>query len=329
MKIYRDILKNSFLLSIKNKYFWFFGLFASLVGISSEYDFFFRGLRGETGESYLIEFKRFASTGVLSFGVFGNIVDLFKTDTFSMLIVLLLSLILLALTIFLIWISIASQIAIVNNSAKMIMGKNTDFKDGVMAGVQNFWPILGLNIIIKIIMSAVFFIIGAPFLFKALSSNLLASNSLYILFFVIFLPIGIIAAFIVKYAIAFVVIKKESFAKSLKSGLELFQKNWLVSIEMAFILFFVSFLAVLTIAIITLILTIPVLFVAFLFNYIFGSMGFWTIFMFGILALIFIFMLGGAIISSFQIISWTRFFLDLSGRGVASKISRVVSGFGK
>ncbi len=329
MRIYRDILKNSFFLTLKNKYFWFFGLFASLIGISSEYEFFFRGLRGDASEASFSLYDRIASTGVLSPGVFKNIFVLFKTETASMFILLLLGLILLALTAFLIWLSVASQIAIVNNSAKMIIGKDVDFKEGIVAGTRKFWPVFGLNILIKVIMTVAFIIIGIPFLFKAIAVNILIANLLYILLFVIFVPIGIIIAFIIKYAIAFIVIKEEKFVDALGLGWKLFQKNWLVSIEMAFILFFVNFLAILAIALLTLILSIPILFLAFIFNYLFAGLGFWIIFMLGLLVLIVIFILGGAFISSFHIISWTRFFIELSGRGVTSKISRVVSGWSK
>jgi hypothetical protein len=329
MRIYRDILKESFILTLKNKYFWFFGLFASLVGISSEYEFFFRGLNGDTGGTIFYQYKRFVSTGVFNPGVFNNIINLFKTDAVAMMVIILLGLIILALTIFILWLSVASQVAIVNNSAKNILGKKASFKDGIVAGTKNFWSVLSLNIIIKMIMSIAFLIIGIPFFFDVISFNVIISNLLYIVLFIIFVPIGVVTSFIVKYAIAYIVIKEEKLLDSLKLGWKLFQKNWLVSIEMAFILFFVSLLAVLTIALATLILSIPLLFTAFLFNYLFSSFGFWIIFILGILVLIFVFMIGGAIISSFQIISWTKFFIDLSGRGVTSKISRIVERWGK
>jgi len=45
-----------------------------------------------------------------------------------------------------------------------------------------------------------------------------------------------------KYAIAYVVINKRQVSQAINQGWQLFKENWLVSLEMALILFFINIL---------------------------------------------------------------------------------------
>jgi hypothetical protein len=324
---YRNILKQALSITWRNKYLWFFGLFATLLGGGGEYEIISRGFSGDTAQTLFPNFNRLAETGIFHWQTFSNFATIFKTNPGSAIVLFLIAIIIIALSLFLIWLMVISQTALVSNSAKIINGaKNSlGIRDGVRSGIKHFWPVFGLNIIIKTIIYLAFALIGLPII---LSKSPLV-NYLYIILFIILIPLAIIFSFVVKYAIAFVIIKKDNFINSIREGWKLFTKNWLVSVEMAFILFFISFFAGLIIILSILILIVPFLFLAIILYELTSVIGFWLIIITGLIALFCIIILGGAALTTFQISAWTNLFLKLTNQGGASKIIRIAENWKK
>ncbi|MFA4941958.1 MAG: hypothetical protein WC582_05240, partial [Patescibacteria group bacterium] len=180
---YRNILKQAVLISWRHKYLWFFGLFATLLGGGGEYEIISKGLSGDTAQTIFPNFSRLVETGIFRWETFSNFGAIFKTNPGSAIVLLIMAVIIIILSIFLIWLMIISQTALVNNSAEIInKGKNSlGIKDGVASGIKNFWPVFGLNIIIKIIISLAFVLISLPIIL----SKAPAVNYLYIILFII------------------------------------------------------------------------------------------------------------------------------------------------
>ena len=225
----------------------------------------------------------------------------------------------------LIWLMIVSEAAIVNNSATIINGskQKSGIKIGLAAGKEKFWPVLGLNIIIKIIIGLVFTLISLPIILSATKAISSLSAFLYILLFILFIPIAVILSFIIKYAVAYVVIKGQTMMDSIKSSWELFTKNWLVSIEMAFILFFINFLVGLGAILLIFILAIPFLFLALVLYQLVAFMAFWVTIIIAAIVFILIIILSGTLLTTFQTAAWTGLFLELINKGGTSKIIRL------
>ncbi|MFA4833634.1 MAG: hypothetical protein WC619_02160 [Patescibacteria group bacterium] len=327
MSLYRNILKQALSITWRHKYLWFFGLFATLIGGGGEYQVLVQGIGGDTAQNLFPNFSRLAETGIFSRSGLANMGELLKNDPFTAIVLILVSLIILALIVFLIWLMTVSQTALVNNSAEIISGKkelSSGVRRGVAAGVRYFWPVLGLNIIIKIIICLAFFFISLPVVFWAAKMNPVVNGSLYIILFIIFIPLAIVLSFIIKYAICYVVIKGSNFINAIKEGWQLFTKNWLISIEMAFILFFINFLVGLGIILAVLILIVPFLFLALILYKAISFIGFWLIIVIGLIVLLTIIVGGGAALTTFQTVSWTGLFTELIGRGGVSKIERIV-----
>jgi len=324
MSLYRNILGQAWKITWRNKYLWFFGLFAALLGNGGEYEILFRGLSGDSGKDFFPGWRNIAETGVFSSGTLANISQLFRSDTFSMIILLIIGLVILVLFGFLVWLTIVSQVALVNNSAGVIAGKTRHFKDGVISGMKNFWPVFGLNIIIKAIIYLAFALIGLPIIFSVFKGGWQIASVLYMVLFIILIPVAIAFSFMIKYAIAYVVIKGSGFLSAIREGWKLFTKNWLVSIEMAFILFLINFLVGLGIVLIILILAIPFLFLALILYKLMALIGFWLVALIGLATFLLIIMIGGAGLATFQVSSWTGLFIELIGKGGTSKITRVL-----
>jgi len=315
MSLYRNILKQGLKITWHNKYLWFFGLFAALLGNANEYEILFGGLSGETGQNFFSGFSRIAETGIFSKQALLGIRTIMAENPLSLLLLLVIGLVMLALFAFLIWLTVISQAAIVNNSVKAITKKKHNFQAGAISGMKNFWPVFGLNAISKFVICSVFALLGLSFIATL--------KPIYIFIFIIFIPAAIALSFIIKYAIAYVVIRNSCFKDSIRQGWQLFARNWLISLEMAFLLFAITFLVGFVLIIIFGSLNTVFAFLTVLFSKLLPAFGFWIFVVIRSLFILAITVFIGAILTSWQIASWTGLFLELIGKGGTSKIVRM------
>lgn len=324
MSLYRTILRRAWQNAWSHKYLWFFGLFAALLGNGGEMELIMRGSDGSLGSGIMTGWKEVMETGIFSSGALQNIIRLAHDEPFSLFLALTTLFIIGLLVLFILWLSVVSQAAIVHNTAKEKHDKEHDFKDGIMMGIKKFWPVLGLNLVMQIITSLIFTAIAIP-VFLGMSRSSLAGNLLFIALFIIFIPISIILSFVVKYAIAFTVIKGQKFLTASASAYRLFKDNWLVSIEMAIVLFAVNFLTGLALILVIMVLAVPFVFGVFLFSQAFAYFNFTLIGILGLVICLLLVVLTGAVLGTFQISAWTYLFMELLGKGGESKLARIFS----
>ncbi len=239
MPFYRNILKQAWTLTWRNKYLWWFGIFAALIGNGGELEILFNNSGANPNQALFPAWQRIASTGVFSRHTLANIGNLLKQDTLNIILVLISCLIVLAIFLFLVWLVVVAQAAAVNNSAAIIKQKKHNFKDGLDSGMLNFWPVLVLNIIVRVVIYILLVVISLPVIFY---QGNFSANLFYIIALVIILPVAIILSFIMKYAVAYAVINKSRVAAAIKQSWRLFRNNWLISFEMAVMLFFINLL---------------------------------------------------------------------------------------
>lgn len=336
MPLYRRILSQAWKITWHHKYLWFFGLFAVLFTSGGEYEIFVRIFGGDINQPILPGMRRVAETGIFSQQGMEGISRVIKNDPLTLMKVGLVLLVILVLFIFLIWLSVISQTALVKNVSSLLGKKiassktgavfskvaSNNFSSSVLKASEKFWPIFGLNVVNKAVIYLAFILVSLPIILTAGGIGAII-KSLYVIAFIVFVPIALALSFIFKYAIAYVVIKGSKFVDSIKDGWQLFIKNWLVSLEMAFILFFINFIAGLLIILIVLSLIIPFLFLALVVYQLATTIGFWIIITIAFIALLAVIVLSGAILSTFQISSWTTLFIELINRGGVSKIVRI------
>jgi len=323
MTLYRNILKSAWENTWKHKYLWFFGLFAALLGNGGELEVFFRSFNDRLNNGFLAELKDFSAIGFFSMHTLRNIGRLMMEDTGTMLLVIFILSLILILGGFLVWLVISSQIALVNNSANAKLGKKHDIQIGLDSALKNFWPVLSLNLIIKIVSYILFGLLTVPIAISLMRGDMFSYSVLFILLYIVLIPFILFFSFIIKYAIAYTIIKEENFYEALKSGWSLFNKNILISIEMAIILFFINLLSAFALVLIFLVLAVPLFFVITLFSGAFAHVNLFFI-IFGAIILFIIFTAFiGAILATFQISSWTYLFIELETKGGVSKIKRI------
>lgn len=330
MFLYRDILKRSAKITWKNKYLWFFGLFASLLAGTGRVNLSFSGQGDEWKNSIFGSLGNFFGYGEAN-GFVYNMMLYFKHDPVATTIFLIFFVITCFLFLFLFWMAVVSQAGLVSDSVKIIKsGKNTEssatIASGMNAGTKKFWPVAGINIITAVLAFLFAALAGAPLVFVPVGEAF-ELMFLYIALFVILVPLILVVSFLGKYAVCFSVIKGKKFMDSLEDAIKLFSKNWLISLEMALVMFFIDFIAIFVIGFVILLLAVPYLFASIALAMIFSQAIFWLAVVAGLVLALIIVIIGGSILTTFHTVAWTDIFVNLTEKkGSLAKIVRLAEG---
>lgn len=333
MTLYRSIIRQAISITWQYKYLWFFGLFATLLASNFEVELVSRFLNQNAATSY--SWQGFLETGLFSSQAWNGFMEVAQTSPSSFVGILVLLLVLGMLAVALLWLSITSQVALVSNTDKALKsdGKKPaqarhyhDVSSGIQEGNRYFWPVLLLNIVVRVLVYALAFITIIPFMIWA-SAQGLGFGISYLIAFIIFLSIALSLALITRYAIAAIVLKGKSIKEAFVQAWHLFWNNWLVSLEMAFILFAISLLSTFLIILAVLIIAIPFI-VLYLITLYFSLYVLWVaLLILAIITSVAVVIIGGSMVTVFQTTSWVHLYNQLTSKaGATSKLERM---FGK
>lgn len=320
MFTYRSLFKKAWNLVWDYKHLWFFGLFASLLigGGAWEYQMLTESLNQSFLDTSTISFAGPVSMGVFLQTLFLSFIDLFNYDFLTIINALSIILITFIFLAIIIWLAAVSQAALISNVKKI-----NDSKKEVECGIRNslsdaqffFWPVLLINFIARVTISALLFIAGFPLLLISLKDSGLMAIT-YLILFIVFIPVSLGLSLIAKYAIAYKVLDHKSSVSAIECGFRLFTKNWLISLEMVISLFIIGFLCSGLTFIVLLIILLPWIVLGVLFKI------YWLIISLIIIAVIVVAVIGAAL-TTFQTAAWTNLFLRLKDKGVLSKLERI------
>ena len=318
---YRSILKQALNLSWKNKYLWFFGLFASLTiaGGTIESQFITQSFgEGVTGSSFAGLESILNAAGIFG-AIFIGIPALFSQNIIVILNSITIIILIVALAAAIIWLAISSQAAIVKATKKLLNSKkkiqSLEFRESLSEGSKKFWPVLLLNILIRFLITIAFFISSLPLLLMIISDSYFFVI-LYTILFVIFVPVALSLSLIVKYAISYCILEDEPFIKALEKGYDLFKKNWLISLEVGVLLFLITLLSSFVLLVLLTIFVFPLFAAGAIFSY------FWLIALTVLIAFIVVITFG-SLLTTFQISSWTNLYLHLKANKGRAKLERL------
>lgn len=325
MLSYRNTLKQAWKISWKNKILWFFGFFASLVSFSAELKVASKIISPGPSIKELTNFKMFLDTGIFSKSAWINFFELLKTEPKTLWLLILVVLIIIGFAVFFAWLSTVSQISLINSTKDIIKEKKgkITIKKAIKNSNKRFWPVFWLNLIITIIINLVFLVSSFFFLFIIIK-NKIAYTLVYGLIFIIFTLLCLLLSFIAKYSIAYVVLEKKKFGPAIKSAWKLFSDNWLISLEMALILFLINFVAILLISLASIALIFVFIALALSTTLVSAPFFFFVFFaIIGALAVIIFNILSGSLLNTFQTSAWTGLFLNIKDKKQKAKLERV------
>ena len=241
--IYRQTIAEAWRLTRRHKYLWFFGFFAILMnsGVASGIETFFNNVSflANSGDS-IASVKELYQANTLGF-IATNVGDFFQAITLENALTLL---IILAIFIFFLWISIVSQGSLITATDTFRQGKSVSPEQSFMNGTRLFWPLLWLNLMKYVLSVGVVIVLGLPLLSLYLvRGQEFWMNILLFLNFIILVPGAMLLAFLLQFASAYVSLKNLRLWPAIRSAWTLFLKHWLATLEMAFLLFLIYFIA--------------------------------------------------------------------------------------
>ncbi len=316
--VYRQVLRQAWTITIKNKQLWILGFFATFLSNVGVYDILLRGIQGSVNRGALQTL--FVTGDPLALSVVSIPLTLWQIGS-KLVFVIPVAIIAAALITLFISFAVISQGGIMFACAKTAKGMKFDFKDALRAGVANFWPLLSTNIVSKVLASLLLCGIGYP-VFLVLSHSGTLPLLLYFALFLILVPAALAVSFLGLFTGAGLITKKLSLSDALKTAWTQFSTHWLVSLEMAFIILALGFLVTVGIILAVLILSVPFIVLAVVAGSFAGSTGASFVFLVAFAVLLFTAIVIGSAFTTFQLSAWTLLYLRFVEKGAVAKIIR-------
>ena len=291
----KSLFKNSWNFVWHHPFLWFFGLFAAFFTNNEIYLIVANFQRINKWADQLIIFKSLQlqfQNLLLTFSPlqFLNI----KTNYHLIFAVLL------ALLFF--YLSFLSQISIILSVKNRHLKEKLSLKKMWKEGKSFIWSIVGIYLIIFLLIYGFLSLLGLSFFYQI---------SIPFVFYVfLFIILGFIVSFISRFAICFIVLKKEKIFNAIKMGSVFFFENWLTTIKISIYFSLITLLIGLGLFLVSVGASVPLLILVDLFLRLNFVIGFWLVLIFWTILLVFFFLLLSSIFSAWQFSVWTSFFLQ-------------------
>lgn len=312
--LYRPVLKNAFAFAWKEKRFWILAFFATLMMSGGIYDLALRRSADATA--------RGIAAGLPSDITLPNALEIIGSfrhgATFPawMIVVMLISLV---LAVIFIWLSASAQGALISAAAGESKGPDA-LRSAFGTGAGHFWKIFWLNLFNKIAVGVVIFVLAIPA--TMLASGAARGSGLYLAAFIVLVPLVLIVSFLTLFAMTAVVVHEESVGEALAHAWRTFTGHWLVSLEMAAIIFVIDALAAIAVSLGIFLVALPFV-LLYLVAAILGSpagVSFITAAM--ALAILGFVFAAGSFLTALRYSAWTGLYLRTEKKKAHSKILR-------
>lgn len=310
--MYRHILREAWRVSFRNRMLWPLGLLAVGWGGIGVYQSFNRTLRfvGPALPTQLAEGGRLLPPfEALSVGGFAAL--------------LLIALLVLGIIAALVVLATSGRGALIWACARRYEGKSARASVAFKKGTAAFWPILGIAILSKLDL-LLYIVLLDPLIEGPLTT---ARFALYIIAFVGVTLVSLLLGFLGMYASALVMLEGHSMRQAIFESFALFVRNWLVSLELALILYLVSFVVGVVVLAGLAALTIPFILLSTIATSLQAA---WAVGIVGTL-MILIYVAGlalaGSIFVVFQYATWVLLYLRIRDEGAVAKVVRLTARF--
>lgn len=227
-----QVLKQAAGIAWKYPALWIFGLLASVLGSAGEIELIFGGFQFSQDSALFSFWQGLAQGGFFSLAGIQGYAGLLFINPLSLFFVTFIFFLVLASSVAVIWLIMVSQAILISQAVRASKNLGVDFKQGFGVGMQKFFPLLGLNILLRIFGGFLFILTAGLALFAFPGASFF-----FVIIFDIFLVSLLLFSFVIKFAISGVVLRNWGFKDSLKQGYALFKKNWLITLEVAILIF--------------------------------------------------------------------------------------------
>lgn len=250
MRFYRDIIFQAGQIARRNKYLWWFGLFTLFLGGKGiEFELFFSDARllGESLSPFSVAFWQSSTWTKVQTDMLGLPGGpwVFFLITGVLMLILIIAVVI-------------SQGALIDATGVLMKGKTYSLSQGVDAGREKFSRLLGVNVLGKaLIYLAIAFIGGVVFFISP--SRSVASLVYSIFLFLVITPLTMVFSMLIKYAQVDIMLFGARVGEAWSKAWHVFKRNWVVSIEMAALMFLLYFAVAVLGMFAAALITLPVL----------------------------------------------------------------------
>lgn len=321
--IYRLILKKALIISWKNKWLWFLGFFAAVIGNGGVYEALIRGFNNiSEGRSVFFTLREYMETGVFGMISWAKLSALWQSDPAAFGLSIFSIILMLCALAVLITLGVICQGGTISGVIAINEKKKISLKDSFKIGVDKFWSILELNIITKVILLGILVFLAylaSLIVFASSAANMF----IYVLSFIIFIILGIIIYFLTIYGTAFVILRGRNAFSGLKDAWHIFTKNVLLNLEVGLLLFVVNLLVVFAFFLLNFIVLSPLVLIYFICLVSSAKVCASIVVVIMLIVFLILMILVGAWWSAFQLGVWAMLFEQLAFGGVKSKTQRL------
>lgn len=232
--VYREVLNSAFAVAWRERRYWLLALFASLLLTAGSYDILLRIVSGITVQGSMF-ISGGASTASVSLGGVVSDVATFMNALTALQVVLLLTIILASIAAF----SCVCQAALVYAIGSAHRNKRPSLGDTLRVGGLAFWPVATMNALVIAVSWVLRFLVAVP-LFLALVSTTQQAFLLYLVSFIVFVPLAFFISIIQIFALNALVLQGAPIADAIIRGFTVVKKHWVAVIETALLLFLIS-----------------------------------------------------------------------------------------
>lgn len=309
--LYRDVLRQAWKISWHQRLMWILGLFSAFIATGGAMELLSRNLKW-TLEPHPWVWSWFLTSGHWSL--------------VSIIWLIVLILLLIGLAGVFVMVVIRSFITLIKSADAYKEKTKIDLAKLWHKSQGKFWSVFGAVALFKVLEYLFVFLSLVPLWGFIL--GYWDETKLWVIYPIVFL-IGIIGslvcAFMVVFTSCYIVLEDDTLNESVVRSLVLFGRHWLVSLEMAIIIFVINFLFSLLIILGLVVIAIPVVaivFSAFVFNLpIFASI---AVFLGLVLGTMLIFWMAG-FLGTFHTVAWTLLFKRMNKDNALSKLIRITN----
>ena len=316
MILYRDILSAAWRVVWRRPWIWLLGFFSVLLINNGEHQLFINA------------FDRLANP-IQNWwwpGTWSNADNISEGGVGVFIATLVIFIILAAI----LWLAIRSLAALFFASDNVLANRPVDLRSSWTNTRGHFWSVLGLIIIGKGLTVVLLMVAVAPLVLAlGVGSNQVTVIIAGLLSFIIFVPLAIIISFATKYGIAYTVLEQQPLGHALINGWKLFWKNWLVSLEIALILFAIGLAVSIGLVIVSMVILIIIISMNTALGTVgvpvlMGVTGFVLLRLLASLVALPLILVIGAMLAVFQTAAWTLVFRHVTTRGLIPKLVRLL-----
>lgn len=236
----------------RNKKLWLLGIFTSFLGATEETELLLNILIPNR-KNILEFFQQLYETNLFTKEGLQSAYKHITQEPAAFLPSVIMLIITFGVMLFLVWLSLIAQGAIISASVKAKQGPINSALAYLKEGEKRFWQILGINLISKVIIAGLFIVLSYP-----ITKNI--AFSIFLLLVFIFL--ASILYIIMKLAILIVVIEKKKLFFAIKAAYTYFYNHWKIASKLLLTLLIFTILGIFLSLISISLLYIPFFFMA-------------------------------------------------------------------